>query len=100
GSSVIAGTRTQGNFIAFVITLVLLYEPFKKLVRTNYTIQTGLAGAERAFGLLDQRPTVLDRPGAGTLPPVQQGIEFHGVGFAYDPGTPVLRDIDLRIPVG
>jgi subfamily B ATP-binding cassette protein MsbA len=45
GSSVIAGTRTQGNFVAFVITLVLLYEPFKKLVRTNYTIQTGLAGA-------------------------------------------------------
>jgi subfamily B ATP-binding cassette protein MsbA len=100
GSSVIAGTRTQGNFIAFVITLVLLYEPFKKLVRTNYTIQTGLAGAERAFGLLDQKPTVLDRPGARSLPPIQQGIEFHGVGFAYDPGQPVLRDIALRIPLG
>jgi subfamily B ATP-binding cassette protein MsbA len=100
GASVIAGTRTQGNFIAFVITLVLLYEPFKKLVRTNYTIQTGLAGAERAFGLLDQRSTVTDRPGARTLPPVRDGIEFHGVTFAYDPGEPVLRDVDLRIPVG
>jgi subfamily B ATP-binding cassette protein MsbA len=100
GTSVIAGTRTQGNFIAFVITLVLLYEPFKKLVRTNYTIQTGLAGAERAFGLLDQRPTVVDRPGVRALPPVRHGIEFHGVSFAYDPGEFVLRDIDLRIPVG
>jgi ATP-binding cassette, subfamily B, bacterial MsbA len=100
GSSVIAGTRTQGNFIAFLITLVLLYEPFKRLVRTNYTIQHGLAGAERAFGLLDQRPTVTDRPGARVLPPVRTAIAFEGVTFAYDPGEPVLRDIDLAIPVG
>jgi len=27
-------------------------------------------------------------------------IEFHAVSFAYDPGEPVLRDINLRIPVG
>ena len=33
--SVIAGTRTQGDFLAFLTTLVLLYEPFKRLVRTE-----------------------------------------------------------------
>ena len=33
-----------------------LFEPFKKLVRTNYTIQQGLAGAERVFELLDTQP--------------------------------------------
>ena len=32
GTSVIAGTRTQGAFLGFVITLFLLYEPFKRLV--------------------------------------------------------------------
>jgi subfamily B ATP-binding cassette protein MsbA len=100
GKSVIAGTRTQGHFIAFVVTLVLLYEPFKKLVRTNYTIQQGIAGAERAFGLLDLGAEVTDRPGAGTLDGVHKAIEFHDVVFAYEPGEPVLRHIDLRIPVG
>jgi subfamily B ATP-binding cassette protein MsbA len=100
GTSVVAGTRTQGNFIAFVITLLLLYEPFKKLVRTNYTIQQGIAGAERAFSLLDVRPAVTDAPGAHVLDGVGAGIEFRGVSFAYDPGQPVLRDIDLRIPAG
>jgi subfamily B ATP-binding cassette protein MsbA len=100
GSSVIAGTRTQGHFIAFVVTLVLLYEPFKKLVRTNYTIQQGLAGAERAFGLLDLGAEVTDRPEAGTLDGVRKAIEFHDVVFAYEPGEPVLRHIDLRIAVG
>ena len=45
-------------------SLFLLYEPFKKLVRTNYTIQQGIAGAERVFELLDTAPDVADRPGA------------------------------------
>jgi subfamily B ATP-binding cassette protein MsbA len=100
GASVIAGTRTQGAFVGFIITLFLLYEPFKKLVRTNYTIQQGLAGADRVFELLDTRPSVVDRPGARPLAGVREGIEFQGVGFAYDAGDPVLRGIDLRIPVG
>ena len=100
GSSVIAGTRTQGSFIAFVITLFLLYDPFKKLVRTNYTVQQGLAGADRVFAMLDTVPQVADRPGARELQGVGRGIEFHDVGFAYEPGVPVLRHVDLTIPAG
>ena len=100
GSSVISGARTQGSFMAFIIALFLLYEPFKKLVRTNNTIQQGLAGAERVFELIDTAPQVLDRPGAVALRGVRAAIEFHAVSFAYDPGEPVLRDINLRIPVG
>jgi subfamily B ATP-binding cassette protein MsbA len=100
GSSVIAGTRTQGALVGFIITLFLLYEPFKKLVRTNYAIQQGLAGAERVFGLMDTPSQVVDRPGAVALRGVREAIEFHDVGFAYEPGRPVLRHIDLRVPVG
>ncbi len=100
GASVIAGTRTQGAFVGFLVTVVLLYEPFKKLVRTNYTIQQGLAGAERVFGLLDTRPTIVDRPGARVLSRITRGISFERVTFGYDPERPVLADIDLHIPVG
>src|SRR5262249_20017216 len=100
GSSVIGGTRTQGGVIAFVITLFLLYEPFKQLVRTNYTIQQGLAGADRVFELLDTPPALVDRPGAIELRGVREAIQFHALRFAYEPGAPVLRHIDLRIPVG
>jgi subfamily B ATP-binding cassette protein MsbA len=100
GASVASGARTPGAFVGFVITLFLLYEPFKRLVRTNYAIQTGLAGAERIFELLDTAPQVVDRPQARTLRGVHEAIEFHDVRFAYDPGEPVLHAIDLRIPVG
>jgi len=100
GSSVIAGTRTLPDLGAFVLAILLLYEPFKKLVRTNNTIQQGLAGAERVFELLDTVPEVVDAPDAVPLDAVRTAIEFHDVSFAYEPGEPVLRHIDLRIPVG
>ncbi len=100
GTSVIAKTRTQGSFVAFIVAVFLLYDPFKKLVRTNNTIQQGLAGADRVFELLDTVPQVVDHPGAVPLHRVREAIEFHDVTFAYDPGEPVLHDINLRIPVG
>jgi subfamily B ATP-binding cassette protein MsbA len=100
GSSVIRQERTLGAFVGFVFTLFLLYEPFKKLVRTNYTIQQGLAGAERVFEMLDTRPEVVDHADARVLTGVHDAIVFHDVSFWYEPGEPVLRHIDLRIPVG
>jgi subfamily B ATP-binding cassette protein MsbA len=100
GSSVITGTRTEGALIAFIVAIFLLYEPFKRLVRTNNTIQQGLAGAERVFELLDTAPAVVDASDAVELDAVRTAIEFHDVSFAYEPGEPVLRHIDLRIPVG
>jgi subfamily B ATP-binding cassette protein MsbA len=100
GASVMAGTRTQGSFFAFLATVAFLFEPFKKLVRANYTIQQGIAGAERVFALLDTEPELRDRPGAGALAGVHDGIAFHSVWFEYEPDRPVLRGIDLRIPAG
>jgi subfamily B ATP-binding cassette protein MsbA len=100
GRSVLAGTRRPAQFFAFVTAVFLLYEPFKRLVRTNYTIQQGLAGAERVFELLDTDAQVVDRAGAARLDGIRDAIEFHDVSFAYEPDEPVLRHIDLRIPVG
>ncbi len=101
GASVIAGTRRPQDFIAFVITLLLLYEPFKRLVRMNYTIQQGLGGADRVFQFLDTQPAIVDRPGAVPLRGVREGIVFHDVSFRYEPGGDlVLRDVNLEIPAG
>jgi subfamily B ATP-binding cassette protein MsbA len=100
GGSVIAGTRTAGAFMGFVVTVILIYEPFRRLLRTNFTVQQGLAGAERIFGLLDVTPRIVDRPGAPALRSILQGIAFEDVSFAYESGRTVLRQVSLRIPVG
>jgi subfamily B ATP-binding cassette protein MsbA len=54
GGSVLAGGRTAGSFLAFLSALVLLYEPFKKIVRANNLVQTGLGAARRIFEFLDE----------------------------------------------
>jgi subfamily B ATP-binding cassette protein MsbA len=100
GSTVLEGTRKVEDFAAFLLALALLYEPFKKLVRSNYTIQQGLGGAERVFGFLDTVPEIEDRPGARALAGVGSGIALERVSFEYEPERAVLHDVDLRIPAG
>jgi subfamily B ATP-binding cassette protein MsbA len=101
GARFIADPRAAGaKFAAFLAAVVLLFEPFKKLVKTNYTIQQGIAGAERVFALMDVQPEIVDRPGAITLKGLREGLAFEGVWFEYEPQTPVLRDVTLRIPTG
>ncbi len=99
GSSVIAGGRTQGEFMAFMTAMFLMYQPFKHLTRTYTTIQQGIAGAERIFEVLDEESEILDRPGAGTAPAFSQLIEFHDVSFGYGRKM-VLNNIDLKIREG
>ena len=99
GQSVISGERTQGEFIAFLTALLLLYEPFKHLTRTSAAIQTGLAAAERLFELLDECSEVEDRPGAQPLTEVRHGIRFDNVHFRYRQEW-VLQGITLEIRTG
>ncbi len=99
GNSVISGGRSQGSFLAFLTAMFLLYEPFKRLTKSNATIQQGVAGAERVFELLDTAPEVVDRPGGRPLTAMRRGIVFEHVGFRYG-AEPVLRDVNLTVQAG
>lgn len=100
GYSVINGSRSQGDFIAFLISVFLLYDPFKRLTRVSGAVQQGLAGADRIFEVLDsvpsiQQPSVTVPLGSGN------DIEFKDVSFSYSTSaSPVLQDISLRINEG
>jgi subfamily B ATP-binding cassette protein MsbA len=99
GQSVMAGARTPGSFMAFLTALLLLYDPFKGLTKTNNVVQQGLAAAARIFEMLDVPSEVVERPGATVLQGFRDGIRFEDVSFRY--GTePVLREIHLEIRRG
>lgn len=99
GYSVIAGTRTQGQFIAFIAAMFLMYQPFKKLAGTSTTVQQGMVGAERVFEIWDTESDVVEKPGAGSAPRFSREIEFQNVSFGYARKL-VLRDISLKIRAG
>ncbi len=98
GASVIGGERTAGGFMAFLTALVLLYEPFKKVVRTNNILQTGLGAAERIFELMDIEPEPTGL-GGSRLGGFSGGIRFEGVSFAYGEER-VVHNVDLELAAG
>lgn len=102
GLSVIGGTRTQGDFIAFITSMFLLYEPLKKMGRVNNQMQGGLAAADRIFEILDEEPEIKDLPNALECQGANQDIEFSNVSFCY-PGEAnefALNNVSLHVPAG
>lgn len=100
GMQVLQGNSTPGTFMSFLTALIMLYEPVKGVTRINATIQQGLAAAMRIFDLLDIEPDIREARNAIDLKPFSESIALARVGFAYDPGQPVLRDLDLRVRKG
>ena len=105
GYSVISGARTAGGFMAFLVSVFLMYEPFKKLSRVNATVQQGLSGAQRIFEILDTKPTILDPEKPVSLG-LGKTIELRGVSFEYpsvstgERSVSALKDVSLVIPEG
>lgn len=100
GKEVIYGSATPGTFFSFLTALIAAYEPIKSLSKVNPLIQRGLAAANRIFTLLDIKADIVDRQNAITLPPFRRDVIFREVSFNYEPDTPVLHNLDLRVPRG
>jgi len=100
GWQVIHGVSTPGTFFSFLTALILLYEPVKRLSSMNNDVQNGLAAAERVYRVLDEPVEIAEKPGAVELGPLQKEIVYHKVSFAYRPGEPVLKEINLTVPKG
>lgn len=99
GRSVIYGGRTQGQFLAFMAAMIMMYQPFKKLAGSNTSLQQGIVAAERVFAILDTKSDVQERPNAPAAAPFSRAIEFHDVNFSYE-RNPVLTNINLKINAG
>ena len=84
GLSVIGGVRTQGDFIAFLTSIFLLYEPIRRLGRVNNIVQLGVAASERIFEVLDTEPEISDCDGAKDLEIVSSDVELKNVYFSYE----------------
>jgi subfamily B ATP-binding cassette protein MsbA len=100
GRDVLNHVWTTGAFFAFIGGAMSLLQPVKNFSRSNNTIQQALVGAEKLFQLMDQRPTVAERPGAVDPGGFAREIVLHDLTFAYRPGTPVLSNVNLRIERG
>ncbi len=88
--------HTLGDFSAFVAALILAARPLRALGSLNTALQEGLAGLVRVFSVVDEEPTILDRPGARALPAGKGHVTFDNVGFVYPDGRTGLAGLTFE----
>jgi len=89
-----------GIVASFIIYSRQSMQPIRDLSNQWNTFQSGLAGAERVFEIMDTESEA-DLPGARDLRlPVSGHVKFEHVSFGYRPGMPVLTDISLEAKPG
>jgi subfamily B ATP-binding cassette protein MsbA len=80
------GGNTLGDFNGFVAALLLASRPVRALGALNSALQEGMAGLVRVFSVVDEPPSIVDRPGAVSLPAGRGHLVFEEVGFIYPDG--------------
>ena len=101
GLRVADGKATAGMLMAFIVSLLMLYDPVRRLSRANNEVQQGLAAAERIFEILDAPVDIQDPEHPKPMPSFQQNIVFDKVSLTYPQAEkPVLQNINLTIDKG
>lgn len=96
------GDLTAGQFMSFVVALLMLYEPVKRLTGIHNIFQQAIGASQKVFEYLDHSEEIHDRPGARRLDRFTRSIRFEKVSFRYPntPDTLQLRGIDLEVRAG
>jgi ATP-binding cassette subfamily B protein len=76
-----------------------VFQPLQELSDVYGMLQSAAAAMVKISSILDAEPEIRDRAGARKLGRVEGEVELDHVSFAYG-DEDVLREIDLRIPVG
>jgi ATP-binding cassette subfamily B multidrug efflux pump len=122
GREVILGSITTGQFVAYMTYMMMLTWPIIALGWVINIFQRGTASAARIHDILTAEPRIKDDPSQIRFAPdaeIRGDIEFRHLTFAYaqesafrnadgtagpdtksTPGTPVLKDVNLRVPAG
>jgi ABC-type multidrug transport system fused ATPase/permease subunit len=97
---VLSGVLGVEDLVAFVLYLVVFYQPIYQLIGVNEDLQKGLAGLRRVRELLSLQPEVADPPQGVDPGRVRGAIHFAAVSFSYRSDLPVLHDLSFTVQPG
>ena len=91
---------TVGAITATVSLINRLYRPVESLLNIGVDFTRSLALFTRIFDYLDRKSDIVS-PINGLKPEIKnQDIEYKRVKFSYDPDTPILTDVNFKVPGG
>ena len=100
GQGLAGTTMSIGLIVTFIAYAQRFNQPITQISTMWTNIQSAIAGGERIFGLLDVVPDLVDKPDAKTMPQIKGRVVFDHVIAEYEPGQPVLNDVNLTAQPG
>jgi ATP-binding cassette subfamily B protein len=95
-----AGGLDGQGFSSYVAALLMLIDPISHLTTNFNEFQQGQASLRRLRAIEAEPVEPPDHADARPLGAVSGDLVLEGVSFGYEPGTPVLRHLDLHIRPG
>jgi ATP-binding cassette subfamily B protein len=93
----LASVGTIGAFVTYSRRLGM---PLNQIAQIYNMIQSAIAGAERVFKVMDEKPELLDMENAIPLEDVKGKVIFKDVDFCYEEGVPVLKKVNINAEPG
>ena len=100
GYSVIIRGNPPGSLFSFITSVIMLYEPMKRVARLHVDLSASLFGVGMLYAFLDERDFEEDPPRAQELQVTEGRIEFHDVVFGYRPEERVLHSVSFVAEAG
>ena len=100
GAMTASGRITVGEMAAFLLFLASFFAPIQTLVQLYNSYQQGGAAIVKLRELLSTEPSIVEKPDAVDLPPIEGALELDEVTFSYNAGRPVLHGVSLAIAPG
>src|SRR5262249_39291329 len=89
------------TFAAYIVAMLQMYDPLRKLSRIQNYFQQAFAATSRIYSLLDTHTEKDDVPDAVELQGLQDRITFKNVSFKYNDSSDwILKDISLEVHRG
>ena len=92
-------TIAAADFITYIVVFSQIIPPAKTFAQGFFSIQKGIASAERIFEILDADEVIEEIPNAKAVDGFRKEIEFRNVVFRYEKED-VLKDINIKIQKG
>ncbi len=90
---------TAANFIAYIVVFSQIISPAKSFSQGFYSLQKGMASADRIFEILDAEEVIVEKRDALDLTEFKDSIVYDNVNFHYNEAD-VLKNINLTIQKG
>jgi ATP-binding cassette subfamily B protein len=101
GGQVVQEEMSLGGVILFTRFMTMLFNPVVMLGEQLNVLFRAMASGERIFQALDWDEQIHEPKQPVELPERLRGkVEFRNVSFAYDPETPILKDVSVVVEAG